>query len=191
MAVVEGTALEPRPAVEHDALRPRLGDGALVALDRALVDHGAEEHVAFGGIAHPHRADALQQALGERRRDVAVHVDPARRAALLVLEAERRAHDAFSRRVEIRAGHDDRRVLAAELEQAGLDQAGAEAGVDPHAHGLGAGEHDAIHAGMLPERIADGVTMTDEQVEHARWQSRIPVHLVQAEAGQGVSSAGL
>ena len=52
-------------------------------------------------------------------------------------------------------------------------------------HGLGAGEHHAVDAGVLPERVADRLPVADEQVEHARREPRVAVDLVQPEAGPG------
>ena len=103
---------------------PRLGHGALEALDRPLVDHRAEEDVALGGIAHPDRAGSLEQPLDERRG----HRRGARRPGEVALHfwfcrlnAERITPSAAASRSAL--GSDDRRVLAAQLQQARLDPA--------------------------------------------------------------------
>jgi hypothetical protein len=98
-------------------------------------------------------------------------------------EAEGGAHHAFRGGIQIGRRHDDGRVLAAELEETWLDPAGAETGVDPHPDRLRAREHHAVHPGVLPERIADRVAVTDQQVEHTRREPGVPVHLVQPESG--------
>jgi hypothetical protein len=177
--------------VEHHALVPRPAHRLLVARDGALVDDRPEEDVALGRIAHAHGPDPGKQPLGERRRDVAVDVDPAGRAAFLVLQAEGRAHHAFRRGIQVRRGHHDRGVLAAQLQQARLDETRAEPGVDPEAHGLGARKDHPIHSRVLPQGVADRLTASDEEVEHAGWNPRVPVDLIEPEAGERSVLGGL
>jgi len=52
-----------------------------------------------------------------------------------------------------------------------------------HPHGLRAGEYDAVHAGVPPQRFARDLPRAREIVEHAGWDARVAVHLVQLETG--------
>jgi hypothetical protein len=182
---VEHTAPEPIPAEDDRPLAPRLPDRTLETLDRGAIDHRAEVDVALGGIAHPDGAGLLHQPVEERLRHPPVHVDARGGTALLVLEPEGGAHDTLGRGVQIRTRGDDGRVLPAELQQAGLDPARAQPGMDPETDALGAGEHDPVDCGVLPERIADRFAATGEIVEHSRRQPGIPVDLRQPQAGPG------
>src|SRR5580765_586464 len=150
MSPVEDSPLEPCPTQEDRSFGAGLLHGPLESLHRALVDDRPEKDVAFRGVAHSNRAGPFDEALDERAVYLALHVDPRGGAALLILQAERRPHDALGRGVEIGAAQHDGGVLPAELQQRRLDPSGAETRVDPHTDLFGSGEHDAIDARVLP-----------------------------------------
>ena len=161
----------------------RLRHGPLERRHGTGVDHGSKEDVPLGGISDPQGRGPLDQLLEERPRHPLMYVHPRRGAALLVLQSERRPRDSVRRGVQIRRLHDDRGVLASHLEQARLDPAGREPPVDPQPDRFRAGEHDAVHARVTPQRFAGFGTGPGQEVEHTRRQPRVAVDLVQLEPG--------
>src|SRR6266704_1471686 len=103
-------------AREDLALRPLdLLDRLVVRRDRGLVDEGPEVHVPHGRVAHLNLLRLRDESLEERLLHGAVDEDARARGTLLPAEAERRAHHPQGGLLEVGAGGDDRRVLAAHL----------------------------------------------------------------------------
>src|SRR5439155_4340968 len=109
--------VEPLAAGGDHAVGARLCDRALEPLDRGGVHDGTGVGVSLAGIADRETRGVLGQPLDE----LVVHVggdDRARAgAALLAREAEGRPRDALDRLVEIGSPGDDRRILAAHLDE--------------------------------------------------------------------------
>src|SRR5690349_24208265 len=110
-----------------------------------------------------------------------MHVDARRGAALLILQAERRTTDPLGGGVEIRTVHHDGGVLAAELQEAGLDPASREAVVDVHPDLFRAGEHDAGDLRMPPQRLTRFRAVARQIIEETVRQAGIAVDVVQRD----------
>ena len=148
--------------------------GAFEALHGTIVDHRAEEDVPLRRVTNLDRTGSLEQTLEKWLQRSALDVHSGRRAAFLILQAERGAHHSFGGRIHVGAREYHGGVLSTQLQQAWLDPPTAEARVDAHPYRLGTGEDHAIYPGMLPEGIADLFAATDQKVEHSRRQHPHP-----------------
>jgi hypothetical protein len=57
--------------------------------------------------------------------------------------------------------------------------------MDAQADGLRAGEDHAVDPGVLPQVVPDVLAPADDEVEHARWQTGVAVHLEQLQPRPG------
>src|SRR5690606_2719593 len=117
-----------------------LVDGPLVAGDRALIDHRAHPVLGLGRITDRDLGGPLHEPVDEVVVHRLLHVDPGGGRALLTAEAEGGAGDAFDRGVDVGAGGDDHRVLAAHLGHDGLGAGLVGGPVDAHSDVIGPGE---------------------------------------------------
>ena len=136
MTARQRLAGQPVAAGQDVAFFARPGHGTLEFRDRVRVDHGTKGDIALGRVADAQRLCFLEELRDEGLRDVLVYVDARCRTAFLILQTERRARHAFRRCIQIGRLHDDRRILAAELEQARFDPPVGEALVDFQPHVL-------------------------------------------------------
>ena len=135
---------ETLAAGEDAAVTARLGHGLLVAVHGRLVGQGSQPVVAQQRVADGDALGLLDQQAHQLVVDRALDVDAAVGRALLAAEAEGRAHDALGGLVEVGAGHDDGRVLAAHLHDAGPRIGRREGALEAHADLVGAREDDAV-----------------------------------------------
>ena len=153
MAPVEPVASQPFAADENFAVLFSLGDRALEFLYGVGIDHGPEEYVALARITDFQGTGSFKQFFYELFAYMPMDIDARRRTTLLVLQSKRRARDPFGGGIEVGGVHHDRRVLAAELEQARLDPLARHAVMDSQPDFLRAGEHDAVDAVVAPQRL--------------------------------------
>src|SRR5690606_8316732 len=114
-----------------------------------------------------------------------LHVDPGGGRALLTAEAEGGAGDAFDRGVDVGAGGDDHRVLAAHLGHDGLGAGLVGGPVDAHSDVIGPGEGDPVHPVVVGEVVAHHRAAAADHVERFRGQTGFLHHLVEVERHQG------
>src|SRR5439155_13394338 len=181
VAAVEPPALQALPALEDRPLLPRMRHRAREALAGGRVDHRAEVHVPLRRVPDLQGLRLVDHLLDKSSRDPLMHVHTRRGAALLVLQPEGGARHTVGGGIQVRRVQHDRGVLPAHLEQARLDPLTRQALVNVHPHGLRAGEDDAVHAGVPPQRLARDLPRARQIVEHAGWNTRVAVHLVQLE----------
>ena len=121
-------------------------------VDGCLVGERAQPVGAPQRVADGDGLRLLDQPAHQLVVDGALHVDPAVGGALLAAETEGGAHDALGRLVQVRRGHDDGRVLAAHLHDAGPRIAPREGALQAHADLVGAREDDAVD-GLAPDEL--------------------------------------
>ena len=113
-------------------------------------------------------------------------VDARAGRAFLPLRAERRAHDAVGRLVDVGAARDDGRILPAHLDnQRARHRARGVVAHELQADFLRAGEDDAVDAVVVDELLSDGRARSGDEVEHARRQAGLDHHLGELCAEQG------
>ena len=151
-------------AGQHLALRPRLVDGPLEALQRGLVDDGAEVGVAVARVGRLDGPGPLDQPLDEGLGHRALDVDPRGRRALLTGQAERRAGRPLGRDVQVGLAADDHGVLAAHLADHRPRVRAGGLAVELHPDLVGAGERQPVDPGVGHQRAAD-VVPADHDVE--------------------------
>ena len=169
VAVVELGTRQPLAAdQDRAAVFLRLRDRAFVRLHRALVDHGAEPHVALERVADLDLLRLLDEQLDEPIADLPRDVHARAGGALLSLRAERGAHDAVARLLEIRGSHHDRGVLPPHL---GDDRPRRPArrvvANQLHPDVVRAGEHDAVDAVVVDQFLTDRAAAARDEVEDA------------------------
>jgi hypothetical protein len=97
--------------------------------------------------------------------DRPLDVDPRVGRALLPAKAEGAAHDPLGGLVEIGVARHDRRVLAAHLDDARPGPRLRERVEQAHPDLVRAGEHDAVDARVVLERLAHAVARAHDQVD--------------------------
>src|SRR5215210_2217298 len=152
----------------------------------ALAEHWAVEYV-LRWISD----GSLLDRPGEAGEEIVVHglVDDhrAERGASLAGRAEAGEQRAFGRQIQVRVGHDDERILAAELQARRLQVSSAEL-PNPAPDLRGAGEADFVHEphieGLL-EALESDRSLGLDDVEDAFGEAA-----VEKESGQGVADGG-
>ena len=117
-AALERAVGEVLAAGVDRAVAAGLGDRLLVPVDGLLVDDRAEPVLALDRVADRDLLGLLDQHPDELVVDGLLDVDPRVGRALLAAEPEGAAHDPLGRLLEVGLAADDRRVLAAHLDDA-------------------------------------------------------------------------
>ena len=121
----------------------------------------------------------------------AVHVDAAVRRAFLAAESERGAHDPLARDLEVGARHDDGRVLAAHLDDAGAGVRVQERAMEGHPDLVRAGEDDAVDRVAACQLVADGVAGSHHEVDDPVGKARVAEGLHQRDRAHRPGARGL
>ena len=123
--------------------------------------------------------------------DRPLDVDPRVRRALLAAEPEGAAHDPLGRLVEVGVARHDGRVLAAHLDDARSRPRLRERVEQAHPDLVRAGEHDAVDAGVVLERLADRVARAHDEVDDALGNAGVDVGLMRLTDDSGDALEGL
>ena len=119
------------------------------------VHQRADQHPGLARVAHGQTGTGQRQTLGQRVVDAALRNHAPGAGAPLAGGAPGAKGDAAHGQVQIRAGRDDHRVVAAQLQQAAAETRRHARG-DRAAHAGRAGGRDQGHARVVHQRLAQG-----------------------------------
>ncbi len=144
---------------------------------------GPEERRPRQRVADRELLGLLDQQPDELVVDGLLDVDPAVGRALLPAEPEGRPHDPLGRLLEVRRAQDDRRVLAAHLDDARPREPGGEVAEQLEPDLVRAREHDPVDALVVLQLVADGVARAHDEVEHAVGNPGVAIGLEHRDRG--------
>ncbi len=169
VAAIERRLGYPSSAYKNlSAILLRALDRGEIGPDRGFVDDRSHPHVALERIADLDALGFLDQQLHELIAHILLDVHARAGGAFLSLRAERRAHDAVGRLVEVGAARDDGGILSAHFDNQRTRHRARRVVADQlQPDFLRAGEDDAVDAVVIDELLPDGRARAGDEVEHA------------------------